>query len=349
MAQSPPDLLTGLLKTVSRSFYLTLRILPGAIRPQISLAYLLARASDTIADTDAIPAKDRLEVLEQFRESVLSGRPRIASIHQLAGHQVSPGERFLLERIGEALSALTRLVQRDQEQVKQVLNTIISGQSLDIQRFAHARPGLVLALESDEQLDDYTYRVAGCVGEFWTRLCREHLFPTAQLDDKLLLLNAVRFGKGLQLVNVLRDLRADALLGRCYLPADSLRSIGLEPGDFLNPENGPRLRSLYDGYLDRAQDHLEAGWAYTTSLPRRHVRVRLACAWPILIGIQTVEKLRQGPVLAETRVKVSRREVRRVLIRSVLCYPSSSRWDGLLAGCKHRSRKPLPRGATLAK
>jgi len=37
------DSLTGLLRDVSRSFYLTMRVLPGAIRPQIGLAYLLAR------------------------------------------------------------------------------------------------------------------------------------------------------------------------------------------------------------------------------------------------------------------------------------------------------------------
>ena len=47
--------LNRLLKEVSRSFYLTLRALPGAIRPQIGLAYLLARATDTIADTEIIP------------------------------------------------------------------------------------------------------------------------------------------------------------------------------------------------------------------------------------------------------------------------------------------------------
>ena len=35
--------LNELLKQTSRSFYLTLRVLPAAVRPQIGLAYLLAR------------------------------------------------------------------------------------------------------------------------------------------------------------------------------------------------------------------------------------------------------------------------------------------------------------------
>ena len=46
--------LEDLLRATSRSFYLTLRVLPGGVRPQISLAYLLARTSDTIADAQAI-------------------------------------------------------------------------------------------------------------------------------------------------------------------------------------------------------------------------------------------------------------------------------------------------------
>ena len=52
-----PALLGGLLRDVSRSFYKTLAILPGSIRPQISLAYLLARTTDTIADTEIVPVE----------------------------------------------------------------------------------------------------------------------------------------------------------------------------------------------------------------------------------------------------------------------------------------------------
>ncbi len=57
----PATFLTSLLRDVSRSFYWTVRILPGAIRPQIGLAYLLARATDTIADTEIVPVTERLQ------------------------------------------------------------------------------------------------------------------------------------------------------------------------------------------------------------------------------------------------------------------------------------------------
>ena len=57
MGRFMTDALNQLLKQTSRSFYLTLRVLPGAIRPQIGLAYLLARTTDTIADTELVPAR----------------------------------------------------------------------------------------------------------------------------------------------------------------------------------------------------------------------------------------------------------------------------------------------------
>ena len=60
-----------LLKRNSRSFYLTLRALPRAIRPQISIAYLLARTTDTIADTEIVSIGQRLEALDKLRERIL--------------------------------------------------------------------------------------------------------------------------------------------------------------------------------------------------------------------------------------------------------------------------------------
>jgi farnesyl-diphosphate farnesyltransferase len=153
------------------------------------------------------------------------------------------------------------------------------------------------------------------------------LFPEANLDDAALLAKGVRFGKGLQLVNVLRDLPADLLQGRCYLPAERLSAIGLKPEDLLQSGNEPRLRPLYQEYLNRAEAHLQAGWDYTNTLPRRHTRVRLACAWPILIGIKTLELLRSGNVLeAQRRIKVGRPEIKRIMVRSILRYPFASAW-----------------------
>lgn len=344
----PPEL-QRLLRETSRSFYLTVRVLPRAVRPQIGLAYLLARATDTIADTELIPVAERLAALDALRGRILGTRTEPLDFTRLAeaqAGQASAGERRLLQRVEDAVVVLGQFPPEDQARIRTVLTTITGGQELDLQRFGtltsnvppflSAPPPLpngmgipnLLALATDAELDDYTYRVAGCVGEFWTQLTRAHLFPTAPLDEARFLADGIRFGQGLQLVNILRDLPKDLRNGRCYLPATRLAEFGLVPGDLLNPANYPRLRPLYAELLDRAQAHLEAGWRYTNTIPRNQFRLRLACAWPVLLGVKTIAKLCSANVLdARKRVKVSRTEVEWMLINSVLKLPFPGVWN----------------------
>lgn len=336
MRRNDQRLLKDLLKAVSRSFYLTLRALPSAVRPQIGLAYLLARATDTVADTELIPVPSRLHALSGLGERI-SGKGHPIDFSDIAAAQPrrsadnSDAERALLLRVEDAIALLHTFSEPDQELIRQVLIIIVSGQRLDLQRFGAASVDKhVLFLNTDAELDDYTYRVAGCVGEFWTKMCRAHLFPDAEIDEASLLDDAVRFGKGLQLVNILRDLPRDLLQGRCYIPAENLSQVGLQPGDLLNAAAEDKFRPVYNQLLARAWSHLEAGWRYTNKLPRSCVRVRLACAWPILIGAQTIRRLGATSVLDSTRrVKISRADVRRILASSVLLYPSQRRWRAL--------------------
>ncbi|MBG89508.1 MAG: farnesyl-diphosphate farnesyltransferase [Verrucomicrobiales bacterium] len=328
-AQSP--LLTSLLRDVSRSFYLTMRALPNSIRPQISLAYLLARATDTIADTDLIPLDDRLNSLNVLRERILGTREIPVNFGKLAEHQANPSEQVLLRRVEEALTVLGSFSYSDQIRIREVLNTITTGQELDLKRFHQDEQKELISLENDDELDDYTYKVAGCVGEFWTKTCRSHLFPKAAMDDSTLLENGIRFGKGLQLVNILRDLPRDLEQGRCYIPRQKLDAIGLRPPDLLDPNMEPAFRALYHGYLDKAENHLMAGWEYTNSLPKRFVRLRLACSWPILIGDRTIAKLRRANILnRQTVVKIRRSEVYSIICGSILRYPFPGIWRNLL-------------------
>ena len=346
--------LNELLKRTSRSFYLTLRVLPRAIRPQIGLAYLLARTTDTIADTGLVPVAQRLEALQRLRERMLGTGRAPFDFGALARQQDLPAERMLLERVEEALAGLRGLDELDLQRVRQVLDTITSGQELDLRRFREASGSSegatpnIIALQNDAELDDYTYRVAGCVGEFWTRMCRAHLFPAAKFDAAKFLADGVRFGKGLQLVNILRDLPADLRSGRCYLPADKLAEAGLTPADLLTPANEGKFRPLYLHYLALAESHLAAGWQYTNMIPRSQMRVRLACAWPILIGGETLQRLRVANVLDPARrIKISRAGVRSIIMRSVLCYPWPSAWRRLFSVPALPTGKAVASGANL--
>jgi farnesyl-diphosphate farnesyltransferase len=161
----PQAVLSSLLQEVSRSFYRTLRVLPAAIRPQISLAYLLARTTDTIADTDLVPLDQRLEALDRLRDRILGSNQKPVELTELARHQDASAERVLLENCEQAVSLLRNLSSDDRQRVRDVLAIITSGQELDLRRFAKASANQVVALAKEEDLEDYTYRVAGCVGD----------------------------------------------------------------------------------------------------------------------------------------------------------------------------------------
>jgi len=322
--------LNDLLKATSRSVYLTLRILPRGIRPQIGLAYLLARTTDTIADTEVVPLEQRLGALGFLRDRILEVHHRPVEFQTLAAGQGNPAEKTLLERCEETLQTLDQFNSADQKRIRDLLEIIISGQELDLRRFNLASPESIVALRSAQELDDYTYRVAGCVGEFWTRMCRTYLFPRASLDDEKLLADGVRFGKGLQLVNILRDLPDDLLQGRCYLPEPDLDAAGLSPRELLEPANMKRFQPVYSHYLGVAESHLKAGWNYTNTLPWRCIRTRLGCAWMAIFGIRTLAVLRAGnPLDPTSHRKITRRDVRGIQWRTVLYYPYQPAWRRL--------------------
>ncbi|MFA6315835.1 MAG: phytoene/squalene synthase family protein [Elusimicrobiota bacterium] len=278
-----------LLKGVSRSFYLSLKILPPELRQQISVAYLLARASDTVADTKVVAREKRLGLLRSMRKGDFQ------PVAGLSASQALPAESELLLRLAEVAKLKASFCAEDRVLTDCLLDTIVSGQIFDLERFAGEDAASLTALSDEAELDHYTYMVAGCVGEFWTKLAGLRLPALKGWDTDQLLSLGVAFGKGLQLVNVLRDVPRDLRNGRCYLPV-------LTPKDLLDPMNYPAVQPLYNRLLDTALGHLEAGWCYTLSIPPSLWKLRLACAWPIWIGLETMGLLRKGNPLDPKQV-----------------------------------------------
>jgi farnesyl-diphosphate farnesyltransferase len=315
------QLTSAVLKSVSRSFYLSLRVLPSAVRPAIALAYLLARAADTIADTRVIDRRLRVTHLLALRDELDASRPgRLEAIVEATrGASSLPAERILLERLPDCLAGYRALAADDRRRVRSVLGTIIEGMTEDLTRFPGEDEGGLASLETRADLDRYTYLVAGCVGQFWTEVHVAHRPRLRHWDLEAMTALGIRFGKALQLTNVLRDLPRDLRQGRCYLPSHDLALLGLEPKDLLDPQAGPQLRPLLVELLNVALDHYEAGWRYTFAIPKRETRMRLACAWPLLIGLRTLDLLAQSPNWLDPAIvlKVPRFRVYGMMAQSV--------------------------------
>lgn len=330
----PPGLLLGpLLKPVSRSFYLSLRILPRGVREPVGLAYLFARTADTIADTRLLPRADRLVYLEVLRDAFLAdvaaGLSRLPAA--LAPHQHSPAERTLLLTLPETFAAYQALPAGDRAAIRRVLLAITQGMRMDLSTFPGEGEGRVAALGTRADLDRYTYWVAGSAGEFWTDIHLAHRPALADWDAEAMRRRAVRFGRGLQMTNILRDVDQDLALGRAYFPQPRLEAAGVTPEELRAGRSRSRLKPILDDLLELTMGHYRAGWEYTLAIPRRLVRLRLACAWPLLIGLRTLARLAESadPYAPGTVHKVPRAEVKSILRRSFLRIASNRRLDAL--------------------
>ena len=313
----------GLLERTSRSFYPTLKYLPRKTRGQIGLLYLLARVADTIADTKHGDTAVLLQHLEDYNAVVQGHHDNLPDMSALAQVQTNLHEAELLRHVPEVIAGLDEYEQVDRTLMLECLDVIVGGQILDLQRFGPANEGgQISALSNDRELDDYTFRVAGCVGVFWTKMSLTHLVSFKADEEKRFMELGIRFGKALQMINILRDIPEDLRFGRCYIPEDALARAGLKPEDLLNDEHLPAFRPVYDAYLDITNEHLEAATAYIHMIPDTQFRLKASCLLPVLVGQRTVTLLREGNILnSDERIKVTRDEMKtyaRRLLRALL-------------------------------
>jgi farnesyl-diphosphate farnesyltransferase len=324
--------LDSILEGTSRSFYLSLKELPRPIRRQVSLLYLLARTSDTIADSESSTPEDRLKLLREYGGFCQGSEDEGPDLSNFADLQSNQSEARLLNNTAEITSKIVEFDDRDQDSIRRCLGTIISGQILDLERFSNPS-GKITSLSEDSELDDYAYRVAGSVGEFWTRMSLAHLFQTDKETEEKMFESGVQFGKALQMINILRDIPSDLSIGRCYIPENSLERHGLIPEDLLKPSKMDKFRPLYDELLDLTTSHLDSAVQYIGLIPHGQFRLRGACMLPVIIGRKTVSKLREGNVLdPKNRIKIDRSEVRGLVRKIVMSVPFQKTSNSLLNG-----------------
>ena len=314
--------LDAILEGTSRSFYLSLKELPSGVRSQVGLLYLLARTSDTIADSEQGSADSKLVALEHYNEYAQGRSDSLPDLSELARLQRIDSERKLLESMPATVACIGQFSDSDQLHIRHCLDVIVGGQILDLQRFFGATEEKVVALSEDTELDDYTYRVAGSVGEFWTRMALDHLYDTDAETEASLFEKGIRFGKALQMINILRDIPVDLRMGRCYIPSSSLSAHDLAPTDLLDEGNMERFRPLFESYIDAAESHLDAAVSYIEMLPHSQFRLRGSCMLPVLIGQRTLKLLRGSNVLdASSRIKITRSDIKGLVRKVAFAIP----------------------------
>ncbi len=334
------------LKSVSRSFYLTLRVLPIGARQPIAIAYLLARAADTIADSTSVPAAERLEGLAALRCELenFTGKANKVAPSIIRGVD-NLAERRLLESLSVVFAEFHALSSQDSASIIKVIRVLVSGMELDINRFHQSNMTQLIALENSAELDDYTYRVAGCVGAFWTEIISKHDSALAHWNVTAMSKKGIAYGKALQLTNILRDLPEDLRDGRCYLPRDALFAVHLIPEQLLNLEQNDTVKPVFQHWLKQALIHYDEGEQYILAIPRHCFRLRLAALWPLLMGLATLVKVAQSGryIDVSQRIKVTRPWVYRMIIRSLFYSLSNRLIKSWIAGLRNQLEETMVR------
>lgn len=289
--QLSPEL-NQILKETSRAFYLSLALLPASSRKPLSLAYLLARAADTLADSECLDESRRRPALEKFRE--LLSTPICEVVTELRLEVFRPthrGEVRLLKSVPVLLAELEVCAPSEREAITEVVRTLIEGMLWDQELFVGKDRAEGL---EEAELERYTYLVAGCVGPFWSYVCASGDPRLAHLLDQTWHLKAIEFGKALQWVNILRDIPKDQSEQRYYLPS-------LDRPDF--------REQFLQGYR-RALSALEIASEYPLQFPRDRIRDRASTFLLLALGWRTLEQLlTDGGPRPGRRSKVSRWEV----------------------------------------
>lgn len=304
-----------LLKSVSRSFYLSLRFLPREMREPVSLGYLLARFSDTLADAPGLPEAERLAWLEELRGIVQGNRDRFTTDPgRIADRLSHEGERVLVTRADELIDLYRSLDAAPREHLFEVLLTILHGQIWDLKAFGKGP----FASQTGDDLLRYTYWVAGSVGEYWTKTAFTLLGKCFAAPDQAtaMLMRGRKLGQALQLTNLLRDLHEDLPRGRCYLPVDELKAAGWS-GDGM--PNAAEVTPVFEKWIGVCRGFLEEADDYIQQV--REPRVRFCTRLPRLLAGKTVDLLEEagaGRVMNE-RIKIPRSEVFRSAAWAVFC------------------------------
>ena len=215
--------LAQLLEKTSRTFALSIPVLPEPTRLEVLIAYLLFRIADTFEDAAHWEPERRIAALGDFNGLLRSyTRPeaqRLADAWSRADPSPHAGYRELIAQVPFVLDAFFALSPGAVQPVRAHVTRSADGMAAYVARTKGGQ--LVLADVAD--LKAYCYVVAGIVGEMLTELFllgREALAPSAAFLRE----RAATFGEALQLVNILKDSSVDAAEGRSYLPASVPRS-----------------------------------------------------------------------------------------------------------------------------
>jgi len=274
----------GVLPRVSRTFAANIGVLRGPLADQVTVAYLLCRTAD--APEDSWP-----------------GPP---------------------DELAARLPVVLRVLDSFPDDVRHLIVEAVCTMARGMQRYAvraaerAARAAATPHLDTQAELHEYCFVVAGCVGVMLTRLFARRAPADDETEAERLALAPI-VGESLQLTNILLDWPTDIRRGRCYVPAEWLAEYRITPSELIDRSRvgagaaARRLEALARAALGQVPEYLD-------HIPVRQWRYRMFVLWPALWALASLRRARSDPEFpfGERRPRLNRDEVRSIARRAML-------------------------------
>lgn len=307
---------TQMLRSVSRTFALSIEQLPAALRDAISVSYLLLRVSDCLEDHDGMPAERKSELLRLWARVLDDDVAVTCLTEQIGDLDPSDPEVYVAQHAGRVLSLLHGLPPAIQEHiVARVAKT-----SRGMARWQDHGPFVA----DEPEMDDYMHEVAGRVGYLLTDIFAWYSPVIRDQQERLRPLSR-QYGLALQTVNVIRGMRKDYERGWVFVPRTFYERFGLTRDALFDPRHADAAMQVVGLLAAKADRHLRHGIEYVTAFPRTQHRIRLACMWPLFFAVRTLAVSRDNLDVLRSEAKIGRGQVRSI-IRQTSLFGWSNRW-----------------------
>lgn len=279
------------LSTVSRTFALTIPLLPKEVEDWVGNSYLLCRITDTIEDAvylDKELKKIHMQKFASFLSSPIGLEQWTSEICELVRSSSNDHENELMAAIPEVVGRYYSYPAEIQHILRHTVTIMAKGMS-QIERWEK--------IDSLDEVDHYCYSVAGVVGELLISLFAEHS-PAMKKTLDSQLPYAVTFGEALQLTNILKDVWDDLKRGVTWLPIKNT-----------DPDRDSKVQE----YISVAYGHCLQAMEFIKRMPVLQVGIRHFCLLTNAMAILTLRNIQANPGFKDSsEIKITRAEVKKL-------------------------------------
>jgi farnesyl-diphosphate farnesyltransferase len=306
-----------ILPRVSRTFAPTIRMLPRPLSLHVTVAYLLCRVADTIEDSSVLDVEHKKAILRAYASLLQREQFCLAPdgfVQRLRQLPRRGAEYELLHNFPLLMAVYARFPLNVRKGISTWVVEMVSGMRKYAQSKYNSNQNF---LDTLRDMDEYIYYVAGTVGNMLTVLFAHYSSRIDRRITKKLEKNAEAFGKGLQMINIIRDMPADWQYHRSYIPNELLTKYDLTRQSVFSPRAAVRSGEMVEELIDLALSYLDGALQYIVDIPKAELRIRLACLLPLFWALRTLLHLKNNlnAFFNKEKIKISR-----AVLRKELCF-----------------------------